>query len=195
MTTEEKLIHFAEVSLEQARTQSNQILMEHQASLDKLEEEHIAGKKRQAALKVKTEYSRLKRAENVALSKAKIEIKRDFFKKHNELKEKLIVEITSLLEYFMTTPEYSKLLIKQIQGITDFAGDSPVTIYIDSIDSHLITSLSTLAGTPLKTATETFFGGTKAIIEDRHILIDNSFSTLLAETMAAFRFDGGGKSE
>ena len=54
MTTEEKLKHFEEASLQQAKSESIMMINEHKASLQKLLEEHKQAKKRQAELQIQT---------------------------------------------------------------------------------------------------------------------------------------------
>lgn len=195
MTTEEKLKYFEETSLERAREQSAKMISEYQASLDKLEKEHKEAIDRQAALKVKAEAISLKRSKNMTLSKERVEIKRNTIKKQNELKEKLSVEVKTMLENFMTTPAYQALLIEQIQDILRFADGSPVTIYIDSADRRHMSSLIAATNTPVTLSEESFLGGTRGILEDKHILIDHSFITRLDEVMEQFNFNGGNVHE
>lgn len=191
MTTEEKLRHFEEASLQRAREQSQQMLEEYKASLDQIEKEHKEAKDRQAMLKIKAETISLKRAKNMALSKKRLEIKRHIIKKHNILKEKLSAEVKILLKEYMGTPAYQELLIKQIKEILKFADSRPVTIYIDPDDAERISSLTSAFHVPLTLSEYSFLGGTRAVTHDRHVLIDNSFMTLLGEEMDKFSFNGG----
>ena len=69
MTTEEKLKHFKAAALEEARQESTAAIEEHRRALEKLFQEHTIDKDRQAALEVKTETDRLKRENNITLSK------------------------------------------------------------------------------------------------------------------------------
>lgn len=191
MTTEEKLKHFEEASLEQAKSKSITMIHEYKASLQKLVEEHQHMKERQAELQIKTETVSLKREKNKALSKQQIELKRQIKKKQSALKDKLFVEVKTKLEEYMDTPAYQDLLIHQIQDILKYADGSPVTIYIDPDDISKLNSLSAAVNTPLTVSQYSFMGGTRAVLENRHILIDNSFATKLVEEKAAFTFDGG----
>ena len=75
-------------------------------------------KDRQAALEVKTETDRLKRENNITLSKERLEIKRDISRKQEELKETLFVEVQEKLADYMATQEYQQLLISQIREIS-----------------------------------------------------------------------------
>lgn len=195
LTTEEKLRHFEEASLQRAREQSKQMLEEYKASLDQIEKEHKEAKDRQAMLKIKAETISLKRAKNMALSKKRLEIKRHIIKKHNILKEKLSAEVKIMLEEYMATPGYQELLIKQLKDILAFADGSPVTIYIDPADAPRLSSLTSTVNMPLTLSEYSFLGGTRAVIEDRNVLIDNSFMTLLGEEMEKFSFNGGALHE
>lgn len=191
MTTEEKLKHFEEASIERAEAESITMISEYKASLKQLEDEHKAEKRRQADLQIKAETVSLKREKNKTLSKKQLEIRRDVTKKTNELKEKLFVDIKIKLEDYMDTPQYHELLIRQIKDILKYAGNHRVVIYIDPADSLKIQGLSVATNTPLKPSEYSFKGGTRAVIEDRHILIDNSFATKLESEKEEFTFDGG----
>lgn len=93
---------------------------EHRRALEKLFQEHTVDKDRQAALEVKTETDRLKRENNITLSKERLEIKRDISRKQEELKETLFVEVQEKLADYMATQEYQQLLISQIREIMKF---------------------------------------------------------------------------
>lgn len=191
MTTEEKLKHFEESSMEKAREQSMQMISDHKAALEKIFREHKTAKERQAALQIKTETDSLRRANNMALSKEQLQIKREITKKHTELKEKLFIEVQTKLEEFMDTPAYDQLLIKQIHEIKKVAGKEHCIIYIDPADSSKQLSLDAATNTQVVISEYSFMGGTRAVLSDRHILIDNSFATKLEEAKSAFVFDGG----
>ena len=191
MTTEEKLKHFEEAALEEARQKSAKAVEEHRQVLEKLKQDHIDEKDRQAALQIKTETDKLKRANNMAVSKEEIEIKRQISRKHDELKEKLFVEVRQKLDDFMTTSAYQKLLIREIKEVLEVAGEDEVTIYIDPADESMLTSLHAATNTALTLSQYSFGGSIRAVLPSRHILIDNSFSTKLGEIKQDFRFDGG----
>ncbi len=191
VTTEEKLNHFEAAAVEKARQKSLEEIEEHKAALAKIEAEQCAAKDREAALEIKTESESLNRSMNIALSKEQLEIKRQISKKHEELKDKLFIEIASRLAEFMDTPEYPKLLEKQINEILEVAGDEPVTIYIDPHDQSLLRNLSAVSNRAISLSSYPFMGGTRAVLESRHILIDNSFQTRLEELKEEFSFSGG----
>lgn len=191
MTLEEKLQHFQEYTIQDAREKGNQIIEDYIASLDKIFEEHKEKKLRQAQLEIKTETESLKQERNKELSKQHLHIKRKITRKQDELKEKLFVEVKDLLLEFMDTPEYDQLLISQINAAKKFAKDQEIMIYIDPADASKRSSLEVATNTSLTVSKYSFLGGTRATIPDRNILIDNSFETKLAEAKANFIFNGG----
>ena len=189
MTTEEKLKYFEESSLEEARKQASAMIEEYKVNLDKVEKEHKATTLRQSDLQLKTESDNLKRNNNMALSKEQLQIKRKITQKQNELKEKLFVK--QLLEDYMTTSAYQQLLIKQIKNIQKEAGSGKLILYIDPADSDKRSSLQVATGAPVTVSEYSFMGGTRAVLQDRNILIDNSFASKLEKLKADFSFNGG----
>lgn len=191
MTTEEKLKHFEESALADAEEKSAAAIAEHQAALDKLASGHRADTDRRCALQIQTESESLNRSINIALAKEQLQIKRQLSKKSDDLKEKLFVEIRTQLEEYMATPAYEKLLIGQIKDILTVAGGEHVIIYIDPNDQDLLPSLTAATNTALSVSEYSFLGGTRAVISERHMLIDNSFQSRLEEAKEAFTFTGG----
>ena len=191
MTTEEKLKYFEESSLEEARKQASAMIEEYKVNLDKVEKEHKATTLRQSDLQLKTESDNLKRNNNMALSKEQLQIKRKITQKQNELKEKLFVEVKQQLEDYMTTSTYQQLLIKQIKNIQKEAGSGKLILYIDPADSDKRSSLQAATGAPITVSEYCFMGGTRAVLQDRNILIDNSFASKLEKLKADFSFNGG----
>lgn len=191
MTLEEKLQHFQEFTMQDARDKSNQMLDDYYASLDKIFEDHKEKKLRQAQLEIKTETERLKQERNKEVSKQHLHIKRKITRRQEELKEKLFVEVKDLLCNFMESTDYNQLLISQINAAKNFAKDQNIIIYIDPADSSRRTSLEVATNSSLTVSEYSFIGGIRATIPDRNILIDNSFETKLAEAKANFIFNGG----
>ena len=191
MTTEEKLKYFEESSLEEARKQASAMIEEYKVNLDKVEKEHKATTLRQSDLQLKTESDNLKRNNNMALSKEQLQIKRKITQKQNELKEKLFVEVKQLLEDYMTTSAYQQLLIKQIKNIQKEAGSGKLILYIDPADSDKRSTLQVATGAPVTVSEYSFMVGTRAVLQDRNILIDNSFASKLEKLKADFSFNGG----
>jgi vacuolar-type H+-ATPase subunit E/Vma4 len=175
--------------MEDARTRSAKMLDEYTEALEQTFSEHQADSKRRAEHQVALESERIEREINKKLSLEQIGMKRDFGKKQDELKDKLFSELRDKLAAFMESAEYTKLLEKQIQEAKTLAGKEFITIYIDPADEEKINKLAILSGSDIQVSEYSFLGGTRAVIPSRHILIDNSFQTKLAEAKRDFRFD------
>lgn len=188
MTAEEKLKHFMDVSIESANRKSSTMLEEYRKATEKIFEEHKEDAKKKAALQIKLGKDALERDKNKELSKEQIKIKKQLSKEQQERKEELFVEVLHMLEKYMTTRRYQEMLIKQIKEAKSFARGEEIVIYIDAADSAKLVSLETATNTPLQISKSSFIGGTRAIIESKNILIDNSFETKLKEAKEAFAF-------
>ncbi len=189
MTTEEKLQHFLEFCMEDARTRSAKMLDEYTAALEQTFSEHQEDARRRAGHQVNLESEQIEREINKRLSMEQIGMKRTFGKKQDELKDKLFSELRDKLAIFMESPGYTKLLEKQIKEAKALAKKEFITIYIDPADEDKINKLSITEGSDIRVSEYSFLGGTRSVIPSRHILIDNSFQTKLAEAKRDFRFD------
>lgn len=195
MTTDEKLLHFQEFTMADAREQSNKLLDEYNASLETVFEEHKHEKLRQSELIIKTETEGLERNRNKELSKQQLHIRRKITRKQNELKDKLFIEVKDLLLEYMKTAEYEELIINQIKDACKFANGQEMIIYIDPADASKKADLESKTGVTLTVSEYSFLGGTRAVISERNILIDNSFESKLADAKQQYTFDGGKKHD
>ncbi len=189
MTTEEKLQHFLEFCMEDARSRSAKMLDEYTAALEQTFSEHQEDAKRRAKQQVASESEQIEREINKQLSLEQIGTKREFGKKQDELKEKLFQELQEMVNHFRNTPQYTELIEKEIREAKELAGKEFITIYIDPADEEKIRSLSLPESADIRVSEYSFMGGTRAVIPNRHILIDNSFQTKLAEAKRDFRFN------
>ena len=189
MTTEEKLQHFLDFCMEDARNRSAKMLDEYTAALEQTCEEQQADARRRAEQQVELESERIEHETNKKLSLEQIGIKRELGHKQEELKDKIFVELKDVLEQYMETPEYTQLLEKQIRHAREFAGNEFFTIYIDPADETRLNRLALHNSADIRVSEYSFGGGTRAVIPSRHILIDNSFQTKLEEARRDFRFN------
>lgn len=190
MTTEEKLKHFLDTCMEDARSRSSRMLDEYTAALEKTFEEHQEEARRQAEMQIRLEAEKMERELNKQLAIESLSVKRDLSRRLEELKEKLFAEVNDMLANFMETPEYDQLLKKQIQQAAAFAGEDDIIIYLDPADESKALHLAHAhSKTQILISDYSFSGGTRAVIPSRHILIDNSFQTKLAEAKENFHFD------
>ena len=195
MTIDEKLTHFYDASVEEARSEAAAMLEAHRHSLDEMTEEHKKLSLQNAEAQVRAETENAKREVNKALSAQQLMIKRDWTQKQTELKDKLFVEVKRLLEEFTATPAYEDYLCKKIEEAKKFAGKDEIFIYISPEDTSLLHELSVRTGFAVQISEESFIGGIRSMIPSKNILIDNSFSGNFESMRKQFKFDGGFKHE
>lgn len=193
MTTEEKLKHFQDICMTDARERSARMLDDYMNALETTYEEHAADAKRRAAMQVEAETEKLKREINKRLSIGQLDLKREASRRQEELKDKLFVELRDKLANFMETPDYQHLLERQVKAAKDFAGDEGLVVYMDPSDADKLQRIAMHHGVSIKVSEYSFDGGTRAVLPGKHILIDNSFETKINEARHEFKFDLGGK--
>ena len=193
MTTEEKLKHFQDICMEDARERSAKMLDDYMNALEKAYEEHTADARRRADMQVEAETEKLEREINKRLSIGQLDLKREFSHRQEELKDKLFVELKDKLANFMETQEYQQLLDRQVKEAKAFAGDEELIIYMDPSDGDKLQRIAMHHNASIKLSEYSFTGGIRAVITGKHILIDNSFETKLSEARHEFKFDLGGK--
>ncbi len=195
MTTDEKLRNFYESSLQSARDEAQRLMEEKEAAMDKLLQEHKEQKDRQAAEELSAEEKNIVRENNKEVSAKILEIK----KQYSETRDRLICQLFSLVEeklrQYRQTGDYGDLLVKQIRDAQAFAGDDPVSIFVDPSDELLIPVLKTTTNAQISVSDVSLLGGIRAEIPSRNILIDNSFCKQLEDLKENFSLgpdiDGG----
>lgn len=195
MTIEEKLQHFYDVSVEEARSNADQIIRESKETLDQMLKAHKKNRRVSAEADIKAETENVRHEVNKALSAEQLTIKRNWNQKQHDLRDRLFEEVKGLLKEFMTTPEYDAYLCKKIAEAKDFAGSDELQIYLTAGDGGKASALSQKTGVDLLVSQDDFLGGIKAIIPSKNILIDSSFLESIRSMSRNFKFDGGPKYE
>lgn len=191
MTIEEKLTHFYDTSVEEARRQAEKEVQEHKESLDAALEEHKKMSLESAAGSRKAEIANAKREINKALSAEQLNIRRDWTTRQSRLKEKLFAEVREQISKFMESSHYEEYLCTKIEEAVCFAEHDEIQIYLSREDEPRLKSLTIKTGFPLKLSNDSFIGGIKAVIPEKNILIDNSFEEGYNAAYREFKFDGG----
>lgn len=191
MTTEEKLQHFYDVSMESAREEAQKALEEYRRALDDMFEEHKKEKEKSAELRLKLETENAKREINKALSAEQLHIKRKLSKKQQELREKIFIDLQAKLEIFRKSSDYPKWLEEKIKEAQNIADSDEIQIYLSKIDENLKESIEAETGISIQLSEEPFMGGMRAAIPAKNILIDQTFLTMFESEKEEFNFDGG----
>lgn len=186
MTIEEKMNHFRAISLESATSQSSESLAAYKQSLDDEYEFHKESaanmaKEREAGLKqqVRTELKK-------QLSASQMHIKKKVSKKQSEIKSNVFEDVLKKIADFRNSPEYIDFLKNQISTIVETYGKYEITIFIDPDDAGLLDTLKKGVNNRIKVYDIEFLGGTRTIVPEKNILVDNSFKTRLADEQEHF---------
>ena len=142
MTIDEKLQHFYEVSLDEAREDAAQAIQEHKEHLARTLEDHKQTSRQNAEAEIKAETGHVRREVNKALSAEQITLRRDLSRKQEELKETLFAEVKTKVQQFITTAEYDEYLCRRINEAVKFAGDDEIQIYLSSSDKSKANDLA-----------------------------------------------------
>ena len=191
MTIDEKLQHFYEVSIDEAKEDAAQAIQAHKENLSQMLEEHKQSQRQTADAQIKAEAEHVRREVNKALSAEQITLKRNWSQKQEEMKQKLFAEVKALADKFMQTPEYDDYLCHKITEASAFAEGDEIHIFLSAADKDRLESLKEKTGVSLTVSEEAFTGGIRAEIPGKNILIDDSFSTGLENMSKEFKFDGG----
>lgn len=186
MTLDEKLEQFYNSAMESATNQNIEIIEEYQKSLQQIYDQHKEEEIRKADATYRAESEKLLREKNKEVASELINLKRKLGDRSLELKTKLFEDISAKLQEYMKAPEYKDLLVKQINTAKEFAGKDKITIYINPSDAELKASLEASTGMELIVSDRDFIGGTRAVIQEKSILIDNSFLTRMEESRNKF---------
>lgn len=195
MTVEEKLKHFIASSVEDARIQSEAVIKEYTEMLQRDLQEFKEQVDEQAKEKLRLEETRIRRSLNHDLSVRLLSVKKELSDKHDELKSALFNEVRELIAAFRKTPDYAALLQEQIRHALSFAKDDVITVYLDPEDCALKPALSKIFDCNIVISEYSFGGGTRTVIEEKDILIDNSFDTRFEELTEDFALNGGSSNE
>ena len=156
MTIEEKLTHFYDTSVEEARRQAEKDVQDHKDSLDAALEEHKKMALENAASSRKAEIANAQREINKALSAEQLNIRRDWTTRQSRLKEKLFSEVREQILKFMESSRYEEYLCTKIEEAVCFAEHDEIQIYLSKEDEPRLKSLTIKTGFPLKLSKDSF---------------------------------------
>ncbi|MFA9463467.1 MAG: V-type ATP synthase subunit E [Velocimicrobium sp.] len=186
MTIEEKLRIFYDTTIADATKQSEVIITEYKASLKNIYDEHKKEAGEKATFTLDVECQKLVQEKNKDLSLQSLEFKRQINEKAEALKSLLFEDVEKRLLAFMTTKEYTALLVSQINAANKFSSEDEMTIYINHSDADKKAFLEKATGSSITISTIDFMGGTRAVIHSKNILIDRSFLTKFSEEKDMF---------
>lgn len=187
MTLNEKLDNFYTSVIDSATAQSVEIIEEYNKTLQKIREERYQAATNRAKNTYRIEIDHIIREKNRKLSKETLDIKRKVLERTTEIMDEIFKDVEHKLLEFMKTDAYQEYLLRKIKEALEFAREDELIIYINPTDEKLIPTLEAKSGAKLTLSNRDFFGGLRAVIPSRTILIDHSFLTKLAESKNTFK--------
>ncbi len=191
MTLEERIAHIQEAAMEEARLKADAITKQHEKMLTGIFNQHRDEAVRQSEVRIRGELINARQQQNMAASRAQIELKREYGKRQKELKKELFEEVEKKLQEYMKTEEYEKNLVRYIEKALRFANGEELTIYINPTDADKKEYLEEHTGMQLTVSKEDFIGGVRAVIHGRNVLIDHAYKGALENEYQKFLFRGG----
>lgn len=195
MTTEEKLKHFSEVSMETAREEAQRAITEYKAVLEDEMEQHKKEKQAASENQFRIEAENAAREINKALSAEQLHIKRKLSRKQQELREILFSEIQEQLRAFTKSEGYADWLETKVKKALEIAGEDEIQISLSPEDADLIPEIEKRTGMRPLLAEDSFLGGIRAVIPQKNILIDDTLLTSFQNEKENFNYDGGLRHE
>ncbi|MGL6201596.1 MAG: V-type ATP synthase subunit E [Lachnospiraceae bacterium] len=192
MIIEEKLKHLQDAAMTEAREEGNKIIGTHRQALESIYQKHVEENRTQSTTRIKSEIIRAKQQLNQATAKAQVELKRKLGKRQLLLKDQLFSKVRNLLDDYMLTDAYIDLLQSYINDAASFAAGESLTIYMNANDVGKKAELEQRTGLSLTISKDDFYGGIRAAIPGRNILIDHSFKRKFESEYDKFQFGGGG---
>ena len=177
--------------MEEARAKANEIRKQHERTLTGVLDQHKGEANRQYDVRVKAESVNARQQQNMAVSKAQLELKREYGKRQKQLKKELFKEVRENVYDFMKTEKYKELLVQYISNAANFAKGDELTIYINPSDADKKEYLEERTGMVLTISKEDFIGGVRSVVREKNILIDHAYKGALEKEYQDFMFRGG----
>jgi len=191
MDLEEKIDYFVdEVNLKVKNTMEEQMTA-YQESLDKDLEDFKRKTDVSFADRLEAEKNAARKENNKAISKIRFNHQHELYVQEEKLKKSLYDKFYHVLNEYKETDEYKDHMKKMIQSVQEYAQDELFDIYIDPSDEHLLSYLEEKTNAELNISDREFIGGIRGVTRERGVLLDFSFSTLLARAEENFSITEG----
>ena len=191
MTIDEKLNHFNEICMEDARDRYDRILADYRKGLEQAYDVHRANVDRQAVMQVNFEREHILREMKRKVAVGQIAEKHRASEEEENLTEMIFTELRDALAAFMQTDGYIHYLEDCVAEAVRFAGKEDMIVYFDPSDAEKIPRISMRYSANILRSAYSFGGGMRAVIPSKNILIDHSFDKMVSEAQEDYSFTGG----
>lgn len=188
MDLEDKFAYFETQVNQQVQDIIDEQVNQYQATLQKDYDEFVKNTNQEFDAKFANAKKNMRKELNKNTSQSQIHLQRDLYLQEEKLKKSLFAEFNSAIQNYMQTDEYRNQLVVMINNLKDYAEKNreELVVYINHSDQGMIETLLEETNANIQISDREFLGGVRGVLKDRQVLIDYSFSTLLANVEDSF---------
>lgn len=188
MDLEDKFAYFETQVNQQAQDIIDEQVNQYRATLQKDYDEFVKNTNQEFDAKFANAKKNMRKELNKNTSQSQIHLQRDLYLQEEKLKKSLFAEFNSAIQNYMQTDEYRNQLVVMINNLKDYAEKNreELVVYINHSDQGMIETLLEETNANIQISDREFLGGVRGVLKDRQVLIDYSFSTLLANVEDSF---------
>lgn len=188
MDLEDKFAYFETQVNQQAQDIIDEQVNQYRATLQKDYDEFVKNTNQEFDAKFVNAKKDMRKELNKNISQSQIHLQRDLYLQEEKLKKSLFAEFNDAIQNYMQTDEYRNQLVVMINNLKDYAEKNreELVVYINHSDQGMIETLLEETNANIQISDREFLGGVRGVLKDRQVLIDYSFSTLLANVEDSF---------
>lgn len=188
MDLEDKFAYFETQVNQQVQDIIDEQVNQYRATLQKDYDEFVKNTNQEFDAKFVNAKKDMRKELNKNIAQSQIHLQRDLYLQEEKLKKKLFAEFNDAIQNYMQTDEYRNQLVVMINNLKDYAEKNreELVVYINHSDQGMIETLLEETNANIQISDREFLGGVRGVLKDRQVLIDFSFSTLLANVEDSF---------
>lgn len=188
MDLEDKFAYFETQVNQQAQDVIDEQVNQYRATLQKDYDEFVKNTNQEFDAKFVNAKKDMRKELNKNISQSQIHLQRDLYLQEEKLKKTLFAEFNDAIQNYMQTDEYRNQLVVMINNLKDSAEKNreELVVYINHSDQGMLETLFEKTNANIQISDREFLGGVRGVLKDRQVLIDYSFSTLLANVEDSF---------
>lgn len=188
MDLEDKFAYFETQVNQQAQDIIDEQVNQYRATLQKDYDEFVKNTNQEFDAKFLNAKKDMRKELNKNISQSQIHLQRDLYLQEEKLKKTLFADFNDAIQNYMQTDEYRNQLVVMINNLKDYAEKNreELVVYINHSDQGMIETLFEETNANIQISDREFLGGVRGVLKDRQVLIDYSFSTLLANVEDSF---------
>lgn len=188
MDLEDKFAYFETQVNQQAQDIIDEQVNQYRATLQKDYDEFVKNTNQEFDAKFVNAKKNMRKELNKNISQSQIHLQRDLYLQEEKLKKTLFADFNGAIQNYMQTDEYRNQLVVMINNLKDYAEKNreELVVYINHSDQGMLETLFEETNANIQISDREFLGGVRGVLKDRQVLIDYSFSTLLANVEDSF---------